>query len=292
MLFHPIGLREFLFDALGGSLMDLKYIKKEDNMRKVVKVGTSFFGDGNFTVIAGPCAVEGRDMFIDTAKYVKSVGASVIRGGVFKPRTSPYSFQGLQEEGLKYLKEASDITGLPVVTEVMDPRYVELIYPYVSMFQIGSRNMQNFPLLKEVGKCDKPVLLKRGLAATIEDFLMAAEYIAVEGNEEIILCERGVRSFESYTRNTLDISAVPVLKSLSKLPVIVDPSHGTGIRNLVLPMTLASLAAGADGVMIEVHPNPDCALSDGEQSLGFKDFGRLMERLKKVENCFEDMRYN
>lgn len=272
--------------------MDLKYIKKEDNMRKVVKVGTSFLGDGNFTVIAGPCAVEGRDMFIDTAKYVKSVGVSIIRGGVFKPRTSPYSFQGLQEEGLKYLKEASDITGLPVVSEVMDPRDVELIYPYVSMFQVGSRNMQNFPLLKEVGKYDKPVLLKRGLAATIEDFLMAAEYIAVEGNEEIILCERGVRSFESYTRNTLDISAVPVLKSLSKLPVIVDPSHGTGIRSLILPMTLASLAAGADGVMIEVHPNPDCALSDGEQSLGFKDFGRLMERLKKVENCFEDMRYN
>lgn len=292
MLFHPIGLRELLFDALGGSLMDLKYIKKEDNMRKVVKVGTSFLGDGNFTVIAGPCAVEGRDMFIDTAKYVKSVGVSIIRGGVFKPRTSPYSFQGLQEEGLKYLKEASDITGLPVVSEVMDPRDVELIYPYVSMFQVGSRNMQNFPLLKEVGKYDKPVLLKRGLAATIEDFLMAAEYIAVEGNEEIILCERGVRSFESYTRNTLDISAVPVLKSLSKLPVIVDPSHGTGIRSLILPMTLASLAAGADGVMIEVHPNPDCALSDGEQSLGFKDFGRLMERLKKVENCFEDMRYN
>lgn len=292
MLFHPIGLRELLFDALGGSLMDLKYIKKEDNMKKVVKVGTSFLGDGNFTVIAGPCAVEGRAMFIDTAKYVKSVGVSIIRGGVFKPRTSPYSFQGLQEEGLKYLKEASDITGLPVVSEVMDPRDVELIYPYVSMFQVGSRNMQNFPLLKEVGKYDKPVLLKRGLAATIEDFLMAAEYIAVEGNEEIILCERGIRSFESYTRNTLDISAVPVLKSLSKLPVIVDPSHGTGIRSLILPMTLASLAAGADGVMIEVHPNPDCALSDGEQSLGFKDFGRLMERLKKVENCFEDMRYN
>lgn len=272
--------------------MDLKYIKNEDNPRKVVKVGNTFLGDGNFTVIAGPCAVEERDMIIDTAKYLKSVGVSMLRGGAFKPRTSPYSFQGLQEEGLKYLKEASDITGLPVVSEVMDPRDVELVYSYVDLFQIGSRNMQNFPLLKEVGKYDKPVLLKRGLAATIEDFLMAAEYIAVEGNEEIALCERGIRSFESYTRNTLDISAVPVLKSLSKLPVIVDPSHGTGIRSLVLPMTLASLAAGADGVMIEVHPNPDCALSDGEQSLDFKGFSRLMKKLKKVDNCFEDMRYN
>lgn len=272
--------------------MDLKYIKKENKQRKVVKVGSTNVGDGNFTVIAGPCAVEERDMIVDTAKYLKSVGVSMLRGGAFKPRTSPYSFQGLQEEGLKYLKEASEITNLPVVSEVMDPRDVELVYPYVNLFQIGSRNMQNFPLLKEVGKYDKPVLLKRGLAATIEDFLMAAEYIAVEGNEDIILCERGIRSFESYTRNTLDISAVPVLKSLSNLPVIVDPSHGTGIRSLVLPMTLASLAAGADGVMIEVHPNPDCALSDGEQSLDFKDFSRLMEKLKKVENCFEDMRYN
>ncbi len=270
--------------------MELKLIKKKDIMRKAVKAGSSIFGDGNFTVIAGPCAVEGRDMLIDTAKYLKSVGVSMIRGGAFKPRTSPYSFQGLHEEGLKYLKEASELFQLSVVTEVMDPRDVELVYPYVNMFQIGSRNMQNFPLLKEVGKYDKPVLLKRGLAATIEDFLMAAEYIALEGNGDIILCERGIRSFETYTRNTLDISAVPLLKSFSNLPVIVDPSHGTGIRNLILPMTLAGLAAGADGVMIEVHPNPDCALSDGEQSLNFEDFGKLMEKLKKVESCFKDMR--
>lgn len=290
MLFHPFGLREFLFDSIGGNLMELKLIKKKDIMRKAVKAGSSIFGDGNFTVIAGPCAVEGRDMLIDTAKYLKSVGVSMIRGGAFKPRTSPYSFQGLHEEGLKYLKEASELFQLSVVTEVMDPRDVELVYPYVNMFQIGSRNMQNFPLLKEVGKYDKPVLLKRGLAATIEDFLMAAEYIALEGNGDIILCERGIRSFETYTRNTLDISAVPLLKSFSNLPVIVDPSHGTGIRNLILPMTLAGLAAGADGVMIEVHPNPDCALSDGEQSLNFEDFGKLMEKLKKVESCFKDMR--
>lgn len=270
--------------------MDLKYINKDSKVRKIVKAGSAIFGNGDFVVIAGPCAIEGRDMMIDTAMHLKLKNVSVMRGGAFKPRTSPYSFQGLEIEGLKYMKEASKLTGMPVVTEVMDPRNIERIYPYIDMFQIGSRNMQNFPLLKEVGKQDKPVLLKRGLAATIEDFLFAAEYIAVEGNDNILLCERGIRSFDSYTRNTLDISAVPLLKALSKLPVIIDPSHGTGMRSLILPMTLAGLAAGADGVMIEVHPCPDKALSDGEQSLDFAEFDKLMEKLTEVEDCFKDVR--
>lgn len=270
--------------------MNLKYIKNKGKDRKIVKVGNVAFGDGSFTVIAGPCAVEGREMLLKTARHVSINGASMLRGGAFKPRTSPYSFQGLETEGLIYMKEASEQTGLPVVTEIMDPRDIDRIYPYTDMFQIGSRNMQNFPLLREVGKHDKPVLLKRGLAATIEDFLFAAEYIAVEGNDKIVLCERGIRGFDSYTRNILDISAVPLLKDLSKLPVIVDPSHGTGMRSLILPMTLAGLAAGADGVMIEVHPCPDEALSDGEQSLDFAGFHKLMDKLRAVEECFEDMR--
>ncbi|MCQ1528084.1 3-deoxy-7-phosphoheptulonate synthase [Lutispora saccharofermentans] len=269
--------------------MELKHIKKNGN-RKQVKAGSAIFGNGNFVVIAGPCAIEGREMLIDTAKHLKLKSTSMLRGGAFKPRTSPYSFQGLEIEGLKYMKEASELTGMPVVTEIMDPRDIDKIYPYTDMFQIGSRNMQNFALLREVGKHDKPVLLKRGLAATIEDFLLAAEYIAVEGNSDIVLCERGIRGFDSYTRNTLDISAVPLLKELSMLPVIIDPSHGTGLRSLILPMTLAGLAAGADGVMIEVHPCPSQALSDGEQSLDFNDFDRLMEKLMEVESCFRDIR--
>lgn len=273
----------------GGHIMELKRIKKNCN-RKQVKAGSVIFGNGNFAVIAGPCAIEGREMLIDTAKHLKLKNTSMLRGGAFKPRTSPYSFQGLEVEGLKYMKEASELTGMPVVTEIMDPRDIDKIYPYTDMFQIGSRNMQNFALLKEVGKYDKPVLLKRGLAATIEDFLFAAEYIAVEGNSDIVLCERGIRGFDSYTRNTLDISAVPLLKELSMLPVIIDPSHGTGLRSLILPMTLAGLAAGADGVMIEVHPCPSQALSDGEQSLDFNDFDRLMEKLLEVESCFKDIR--
>ncbi|MDD4834055.1 MAG: 3-deoxy-7-phosphoheptulonate synthase [Lutispora sp.] len=270
--------------------MELQYIKKDGNERKVVKAGSAIFGDGGFLVIAGPCAIEGREMLIDTAKHLKLRNVSVLRGGAFKPRTSPYSFQGLEIEGLKYMKEASELTGMSVVTEIMDPRDMDSIYPYTDMFQIGSRNMQNFPLLREVGRYDKPVLLKRGLAATIEDFLFAAEYIAVEGNDDIVLCERGIRNFDNYTRNTLDISAVPLLKQLSKLPVIIDPSHGTGVRNLILPMTLAGLAAGADGVMIEVHPCPQKALSDGEQSLDFDDFDKLIDKLNRVESCFKDMR--
>ncbi|HYE80611.1 MAG TPA: 3-deoxy-7-phosphoheptulonate synthase [Clostridia bacterium] len=270
--------------------MELRYIAGENSKRKIVKVRDVSIGDGGFDIIAGPCSVEALDMLLETSGWIKAYGAVILRGGAFKPRTSPYTFQGLKEEGLKHLKQASIITGLPVVSEIMDPRDMELIYGYVDMFQIGSRNMQNFSLLKEVGKADKPVLLKRGMAATIEDFLMAAEYIASEGNDNIVLCERGIRTFENYTRNTLDITAVPILKSLCKLPVIVDPSHGTGRRDLILPMSLAAMAAGADGVMIEVHPCPENALSDGEQSLNLQEFKEIAGRLKSTEECFCDIR--
>ena len=270
--------------------MELRYIARENNDRKVVKVKEVSIGDGDFTIIAGPCSVESLEMLLETSDWIKENGAVILRGGAFKPRTSPYAFQGLKEEGLIYLKQASDKTGLPVVSEVMDPRDVEMIYQYVDMYQIGSRNMQNFSLLTEVGKTDKPVLLKRGMAATIEDFLMAAEYIASEGNDNIVLCERGIRTFENYTRNTLDITAVPILKGLCRLPVIVDPSHGTGRRDMILPMSLASMAAGADGVMIEVHPCPENAFSDGEQSLEFQDFKEIAERLRATKECFDDIR--
>lgn len=270
--------------------MELRYIAGEDNRGKAVKIKNIAVGDGSFAIIAGPCSVEDRRMLLETAAWVKACGAVILRGGAFKPRTSPYAFQGLKEEGLEYLKEASEKTGLPVVSEIMDPRDVEMLYGYVDMFQVGSRNMQNFSLLRELGKIDKPVLLKRGMAASMEDFLMAAEYIASEGNDNIVLCERGIRTFENYTRNTLDIAAVPVIKSLCGLPVIVDPSHGTGRRELVLPMSLAAMAAGADGVMIEVHPCPENALSDGEQSLDLAGFKEIAERLKSVEDCFLDIR--
>jgi len=270
--------------------MDIRYVGRDTEKRKIVKVKEIPIGNGDFAIIAGPCSVEGLEMLLETSNYVKENGAVLLRGGAYKPRTSPYSFQGLKEEGLRYLKQASEITGMPVVSEIMDPRDVETAYNYVDMFQIGSRNMQNFPLLKEVGSTDKPVLLKRGMAATIEDFIMAAEYIAAEGNENIVLCERGIRTFENYTRNTLDIAAVPILKKLCKLPVIVDPSHGTGRRDLVLPMSLAAMAAGADGVMIEVHPCPEKALSDGEQSLSLEEFGRIAKKLAETKECFYDVR--
>ncbi|MDF2521608.1 MAG: phospho-2-dehydro-3-deoxyheptonate aldolase [Clostridia bacterium] len=270
--------------------MDIRRIAKEAGEEFSIKIKDLTIGNGNFLVIAGPCSVENNEMIIETAGFVKSIGADMLRGGAFKPRTSPYSFQGLKEEGLKMLKEASEKENIPVVSEVMDPRDIEIIYPYIDMFQIGSRNMQNFSLLTEVGKTDKPVMLKRGMAATIEDFLLAAEYIAAEGNDRIVLCERGIRTFESYTRNTLDLAAVPILKKLSKLPVIVDPSHGTGMRDLILPMSLAAMAAGADGLMVEVHPEPACALSDAEQSLSFEEFERLIDKVKETKDFFMDMR--
>ena len=233
-------------------------------------------------VMAGPCAVENREQLMTTARYVKSGGAKVLRGGAFKPRTSPYSFQGIEEEGLKLLAEARRETGLPIVTEVMDTRQVELVCKYADILQVGSRSMQNFPLLKEVGKCRIPVLFKRGLGATIDEYLHAAEYILLQGNEQVILCERGIRTFETSTRNTLDLNAVPMLKHLSHLPVIVDPSHGTGHSWMVTPMARAALAAGADGLLVEVHYKPEDALCDGDQSLNPEEFSSMMTELQKV----------
>ncbi len=247
-----------------------------------INVGEKIIGGKKVQVIAGPCAVESRTMIVSIAEKVRDAGATFLRGGAFKPRTSPYSFQGLGEEGLKYMAEASEKTGLPVVTELMDPRDINLILKYADVIQIGARNMQNFRLLLEVGTCDKPILLKRGLSATIKEWLMAAEYIMSRGNQNIILCERGVRTFETATRNTLDISAVPLLKQLTHLPVIVDPSHGVGKWDLVIPMSKAAIAAGADGLMIEVHTNPEEALSDGEQSIKPDAFKKLMDNLRLV----------
>jgi len=240
------------------------------------------FGGKTLAVCAGPCSVESREQLEATSVAVARAGANVLRGGAFKPRTSPYAFQGLGEEGLKYLRETADRSGLAVVTEVLDPRDVALVARYADMLQIGARNMQNFTLLREVGGARKPVLLKRGLAATIDEWLMAAEYVYVAGNHDIVLCERGIRSFDPQTRNLLDLSAVPIVQQLSHLPVIVDPSHGTGVRSLVEPMSLAAVAAGADGLIVEVHPNPAAAFSDGPQSLTLGSFAELMERLRPV----------
>ncbi len=248
----------------------------------VVEVNGVAVGGGRLAVIAGPCSVEGREMLLDTAQKIKEAGATLLRGGAFKPRTSPYSFQGLGEEGLRYLAEVREVTGLPVVTELMDPRDAELIMKYADMVQIGARNMQNFRLLKEVGMHHKPVLLKRGMSSTIKELLMSAEYIMSEGNYNIVLCERGIRTFEDYTRNTLDLSAVPSLKQLSHLPVIVDPSHGTGKWDLVGPLALAAIAVGADGIMVEVHPQPEMALSDGPQALIPDRFSTLMEQIRAL----------
>ncbi len=239
-------------------------------------------GDSQVQVIAGPCSVESQESLVDCAMKVKSAGANILRGGAFKPRTSPYAFQGLGVEGLKLLAEARKRTGLPIISELMDPRDTEVMCEYVDIVQIGARNMQNFRLLTEVGKIKKPVLLKRGLSATIKEFLMSAEYIAAQGNTEIILCERGIRTFETSTRNTLDLSAVPVLKSETHLPVFVDPSHAVGIWSLVAPLSMAAVAVGADGLMIEVHTDPENALCDGAQSLKPSKFARLMDDAKKV----------
>lgn len=239
-------------------------------------------GGGNFLVMAGPCAIESKESIFEIAKRVKSAGAQALRGGAFKPRTSPYDFQGLGEEGLKYMKEAADTYDMLVVTEVMDASDIPLISKYADIFQVGTRNMQNFSLLKALGRAGKPILLKRGMSATMRELLMAAEYIVAHGNREVILCERGIRTFETITRNTVDINAIPLLKEKSHLPVVIDASHGTGRRNLVEPVTLAGVIAGADGAMVEVHDNPECATSDGMQSLYFKDFEKLMRNLNKV----------
>ncbi|MGW2229271.1 3-deoxy-7-phosphoheptulonate synthase [Streptomyces formicae] len=245
-----------------------KLVSREHHLdRSVVTVAGVPFGPDTLTVIAGPCAVETPSQTLEAARLAKAAGAALLRGGAFKPRTSPYAYQGLGERGLRILADVSAETGLPVVTEVIDPAGVELVAPYADMLQIGTRNMHNFALLQEVGAAGKPVLLKRGFGATIEEWLMAAEYIAQRGNLDIVLCERGIRTFETATRNTLDISAVPVVQRLSHLPVIVDPSHSGGRRDLVLPLTRAALAVGADGVMIDVHPDPGTALCDGNQAL-------------------------
>lgn len=238
-------------------------------------------GGNEFMVIAGPCSVESREQICSTAQLVKASGATMLRGGAFKPRTSPYSFQGMEEDGLKLLAEARELTGLPIVTEVVNPRDVELVARYADIMQIGARNTQNFALLKMLGQLDKPVLLKRGMATTVQEFLMSAEYILSEGNRKVILCERGIRTFETATRNTLDISAVPVLKSQTHLPVLIDPSHATGHAHLVAPMCYAAAAAGADGLIVEVHPCPEEASSDGPQSLRPEDFSAMMKKLRR-----------
>jgi 3-deoxy-7-phosphoheptulonate synthase len=253
--------------------------KQDDTIVNITGVEV---GGSDIIIIAGPCAVESREQLFETARSVKAGGASILRGGAFKPRSSPYNFQGLGEEGLKLLSLIRKETGLPVVTEVMDTRQVELVASYADMLQIGSRNMQNYPLLKEAGMCHKPILLKRGMMATIEEFLLAAEYILNQGNEQVILCERGIRTFETSTRNTLDLSAVPMLKSLSHLPVIVDPSHGTGLRWMVPPMAKAAIAVGADGLIMEVHYKPEEAICDGYQSLSLDEFDLLMADMKRI----------
>ncbi len=245
-----------------------------------VAVGEVVFGTGPPVIIAGPCSVEGRDMLREVAAAVRSSGGQMLRGGAFKPRTSPYSFQGLGEEGLRALREVGNEFSLPVVSEVMSVEQIDLLLEYVDMLQIGARNMHNFPLLSAVGRTDRPVLLKRGFMATIEEWLLAAEYVVKEGNESVVLCERGIRTFETWTRNTLDISAVPLARILGGYPVVVDPCHASGRRDLLEPLTMASLAAGADGIMLEVHPDPDKALSDGGQSLGIVEFTELVEKIR------------
>ncbi len=248
----------------------------------VYDINGARIGVDNFCVIAGPCAVETRQQVLETAQFLKEEGIKFLRGGAYKPRTSPYSFQGLKEEGLEILKEASQESGLRIVTEVMDTREVELVSKYADVLQIGTRNMQNFSLLKEVGRTDKPVLLKRGQSATYRELLMAAEYIISEGNNQVILCERGIRTFTDETRNTLDISAIPIVKRYSHLPIIVDPSHASGDWRYIIPLSKAAVAAGADGLIVEVHPDPRNALSDGNQSLNFEQFRELMRQVRKL----------
>jgi 3-deoxy-7-phosphoheptulonate synthase len=250
--------------------------------RTIIPINDYCIGGDQIIVMAGPCAVESKYQLMEAAQAVKQAGASMLRGGAFKPRTSPYSFQGLGEEGLKILAEARQATGLPIITEVMSPEQVPLVSSYADVLQVGARNIQNFNLLHAVGKSDKPVLLKRGMTSTVEELLLSAEYILSHGNQNVILCERGIRTFETYTRNTLDIEAVPLLKELTHLPVVVDPSHATGKASLVKSVSKAGVAAGADGLLIEVHPNPADALSDGHQSLTPRQFMELMEEVKLI----------
>jgi 3-deoxy-7-phosphoheptulonate synthase len=248
----------------------------------VIRVLDSTIGDGSLTIMAGPCSIESRDQLLETAEFVAAHGATMVRGGAFKPRTSPYSFQGLGVEGLRYLAEARERTGLPVITEVMEPNQVDIVAEYADILQVGARNMQNYSLLLAVGRVARPVMLKRGFGATIEELLMSAEYICSAGNPNVILCERGIRTFETYTRNTMDLGAVPLLHHLTHLPVVVDPSHATGKRWLVKPLAIGGVAVGADGVMVEVHPQPDEALSDAEQQLDLPQFADMMAALTPI----------
>ena len=268
---------EGVFPILKPYKLSSREVRKESS---VVMAGGVPVGGKQIAMMVGPCSVEGKEQIVNTAKLVKAAGANILRGGAFKPRTSPYSFQGLAEEGLKYLRAAKEETGLPIVTEVMNPREVDLVAKYADIMQVGARNVQNYSLLKELGQLKKPILLKRGMMTTIKEFLMSAEYILSEGNTNVILCERGIRTFETATRNTLDISCIPVLKKETHLPIIIDPSHATGHWDLVQSMARASIAAGADGLMIEVHHDPVNAFSDGPQSLKPDKFAALVEELR------------
>jgi 3-deoxy-7-phosphoheptulonate synthase len=266
-------------------LQPYKLVSREFKIRdSIVSVNGTNIGGGHPVIIAGPCSVESEEQIIETAKIVKHHGAHIIRGGAFKPRTSPYSFQGHGEEGLRYLKKAKEETGLAIITEVMETSQVDLVAKYADILQVGARNMQNFNLLKAVGRINKPVLLKRGMSAQLTEFLMSAEYIMSEGNSEVILCERGIRTFVDFARNTLDLNIVPAVKKISHLPIIVDPSHGTGRADLVEPMSIASLAAGADGLMLEVHPHPEKAWSDADQTLSPDQFANVMKRINHFIN--------
>jgi len=252
------------------------------NETSIVEVGEARFGAKKVVVVAGPCSVEGREQLLEVARAVKRLGVTLLRGGAYKPRTSPYEFQGLGEAGLRLLAEAREETGLPVVTEVLEPERVGLVAKYADMLQIGARNVQNFALLRAVGRSRLPVLLKRGMMSTIDEWLQAAEYVLLEGNPNVVLCERGIRTFEKATRNTLDLAAVPVLRNTTHLPILVDPSHATGSRDLIAPMAKAAIAAGADGLMIETHPTPETALSDSQQQLDLREFASLMVELEAV----------
>jgi len=275
------GMREIIHVTKPYKLVSRDFHPRNTVIRlgRGVKIG----GKAGFLVMAGPCALENRDQVFKTARFLKNLGVKLLRGGAYKPRTSPHSFQGLREEGIAILRDVSREVGILTVTEVMSPEHVEFVAENVDVLQIGTRNMQNFDLLREVGQTKKPVVLKRGLSATVEEWLASAEYILLEGNPNVILCERGIRTYERATRNTADLSVIPLVKEFSHLPVIFDPSHATGRRGLVPPMTLAAVVVGADGVMIEVHPDPEAALSDGPQSLDFKSFRKLYRRLKKLE---------
>jgi 3-deoxy-7-phosphoheptulonate synthase len=269
-------------------MKNVKLAALKDKKRTVIRVKHTEIGNG-FTIMAGPCSIESEEQTVTIAEEVRKAGADILRGGAFKPRTSPYSFQGLGLEGLKIMEKAGQVTGLPIITEVIDPRDVSWVCEYADILQIGTRNMQNFSLLKEVGRSNKPVMLKRGMYSTLAEWLNCVEYILNEGNPHVILCERGIRTFETYTRNTLDLSAVPALKELSHLPVIIDPSHSTGKSSLIEPMSLAAVAAGADGLMIEVHNDPEHALSDKEQALTPQQFTKTMQKIRKLSQLMNEV---